>query len=92
MREDWVTTDVAAAELNVTRWAVLKAIRDKRLASVKEGRDHFIAREELDRFKRERRGRGRPRTISYDQPVLRLRRCADASASYSIDTPPPDRP
>lgn len=56
-----MTTDMAAIELEVTRWAVLKAIKDKRLTAEKMGRDYLIARDELDRFKRERRGRGRPR-------------------------------
>lgn len=79
-----MTTDVAADELGVTRWAVLKAIRDKRLIGKKVGRDYFIERPELDRFKRERRGRGRPRkTIEYPQQGCRmLRSVAERSAPY----------
>lgn len=79
-----MTTDVAATELGVTRWAVLKAIRDKRLKSDKEGRDHFISREELERFKRERRGRGRPRkALEYPRQDCRiLRAVAERPGEY----------
>lgn len=79
-----MTTEVAATELGVSRWAVLKAIRDKRLKSSKEGRDHFIHRDELERFKRERRGRGRPRkVIEYTQTGCRpLRAAAERPIVY----------
>lgn len=50
-----VTTDVAAEMLDVTRWAVLKALKDKRLAGVKMGRDFVIELEEVERYRRERR-------------------------------------
>lgn len=55
-----VTTDVAAAELNVTRWAVLKAIKLGRLEAKKLGRDYLIDRDELSRYMTVRRARGRP--------------------------------
>lgn len=61
-----VTTDVAADILEVTRWAVLKAIKDKRLAGIKAGRDFFIEMDEVERYRRERRLTGprkrQPRT------------------------------
>lgn len=79
-----MTTETAATELGVSRWAVLKAIHDKRLVSVKDGRDHFIHRDELERFKRERRPRGRPRkTIEYRQDDCRiLRAVAERPTDY----------
>lgn len=79
-----MTTEAAAKELGVSRWAVLKAIHDKRLTSEKAGRDHFIHRDELERFKRERRPRGRPPKVSeYRQDSCRpLRAVAEQPASY----------
>lgn len=50
-----VTTEVAAQMLEVTRWAVLKAIKDKRLVGTKLGRDFVIEVDEVERYRRERR-------------------------------------
>lgn len=53
--KDPVTTREAAAMLTVTRWAVLKAIREKRIAAEEFGRDWAIEREEVERYLRERK-------------------------------------
>lgn len=83
-----MTTEAAAAELGVSRWAVLKAIHDKRLTSVKDGRDHFIHEDELARFKRERRPRGRPRkTVEYLYPIAGEH--ARGHLEVERPTPPP---
>lgn len=50
-----MTTATAAEALQVSRWAVLKAIQDGRLAAEKVGRDYLIASDELERYRRERK-------------------------------------
>lgn len=50
-----MTTNLAARELHVSRSAVLKAIDDGRLVAVKVGRDYLIEREEVERYRRERK-------------------------------------
>lgn len=50
-----MTTEVAAQMLDVSRWAVLKAIRDKRMTAERFGRDWSIEREEVDRYRRDRK-------------------------------------
>lgn len=56
----YVTTPVAAEELGVTDDTVRQHIYHGSLRSVQVGGRHFIAREELERFKAERRPVGRP--------------------------------
>lgn len=53
--KDPVTTREAAAMLAVTRWAVLKAIKHDRLTAEQFGRDYAIEREEVERYRRERK-------------------------------------
>lgn len=51
----------AAEELGVSTWAVWKAIQDKRIKNTGTiGPLITIPRDELDRYKRERRPPGRP--------------------------------
>lgn len=57
-----MTTNAAALELQVSRSAVLKAIDDGRLKGKKVGRDYLIEREEVERYRRERKLTG-PRRI-----------------------------
>jgi excisionase family DNA binding protein len=56
-----LTTTEAAALLRVQPKTVSKYIKRGILQAEKRGRDYFIAESELERFKVERRGRGRPR-------------------------------
>lgn len=53
--KDPVTTKEAAAMLTVSRWAVLKAIKHERLTAEQFGRDWAIEREEVERYRRERK-------------------------------------
>lgn len=46
---------MAANVLQVSRSAVLKAIGDERLVAEKIGRDYLIERDELERYRRERK-------------------------------------
>ena len=62
-----MTTNTAAHELQVSRSAVLKAIGDDRLAAEKVGRDYLIERDELERYRRERKLTG-PRKQRPTQP------------------------
>lgn len=50
-----MTTNAAAEVLSISRSAVLKAIADERLAAKKVGRDYLIERDELERYRRERK-------------------------------------
>lgn len=50
-----VTTTVAAEMLRVSRAAVHKAMQDGRIAGVQFGRDYLIEREEVERYRRERK-------------------------------------
>lgn len=70
MPEDYVLTDQAAAMAGITRWGILKAIKAKRLAATKEGRDYLIHIDEARRFAAERAGehRGRPPKPRPPQP------------------------
>jgi excisionase family DNA binding protein len=61
MPEDLVLVSDAARELGVSRWAVWHAIKTQRLPSFTLGRFRVIRRDDLEEFKRTRRGRGRPR-------------------------------
>lgn len=56
-----LTTTKAAERLKVTRNRVCKLARDGRIASVRYGRDYLVTEEEVERYGRERRLRGRPR-------------------------------
>jgi excisionase family DNA binding protein len=53
--KDPVTTAVAAQMLDVSRWAVLKAISNGKLTAEQFGRDYAIEREEVERYRRERK-------------------------------------
>lgn len=53
--KDPVTTTEAAAMLSVTRWAVLKAIEKKKLKAEEFGRNWAIERDEVERYRRERK-------------------------------------
>lgn len=55
------TTVEAAAELGVQPKTVSRYIKRGLIEAEKRGRDYFITAAELERFKAERRGRGRPR-------------------------------
>ncbi len=53
--KDPVTTATAAQMLDISRWAVLKAISTGRLTAESFGRDYAIEREEVERYRRERK-------------------------------------
>jgi Helix-turn-helix domain len=55
------TTEEAAALLGVTPGAVRLYISRKQIRANKRSGVNFITQEELDRFKRERKGPGQPR-------------------------------
>lgn len=68
--KDPVTTQRAAAMLDVSLSAVQKAIKNKRLAGEQIGRDYLIEREEVERYRRERKLTGpRKRRPPADQPA-----------------------
>ncbi len=60
--KDPVTTEQAAIMLSVTRWAVLKAIQKKKIAAEEFGRNWAIEREEVERYRRERKLTGPRKT------------------------------
>lgn len=60
--KDPVTTKEAAVMLSVSRSAVLKAIKFKRLVAEEFGRDYAIEREEVERYRRERKLTGPRKT------------------------------
>jgi excisionase family DNA binding protein len=60
--KDPVTTKAAAELLDVSRSAVLKAIKYRRLQAEPFGRDYWIEREEVERYLRERKMTGPRRT------------------------------
>lgn len=66
--KDPVTTKAAAEILEVSRWAVLKAIHEERLKAEQFGRDYWIEREEVERYRRERRLTG-PRNRKPSPPA-----------------------
>lgn len=53
--KDPVTTKEAAALLQVSLSAVQKAVQKRRLAGEQYGRDYLIEREEVERYRRERK-------------------------------------
>lgn len=55
-----MTTADAAAELGVTRAWVWRLIKGGTLAAEMRGRDWWIERDEVERYKRERKSAGRP--------------------------------
>lgn len=60
-----ITTRTAAEILGVTPVRVRQLIQHGQLASEKQGRDHLLVEEEVQRFNRQgRRQRGRPRGSS----------------------------
>jgi excisionase family DNA binding protein len=56
--KDPVTTKAAAEILDVSRSAVLKAIKKSRLTAEPFGRDYWIEREEVERYLKERKMTG----------------------------------
>lgn len=60
--KDPVTTQQAAVMLQVTRTAVQKAISQGRLKAEQMGRDKWIEREEVERYRRERKLTGPRKT------------------------------
>ena len=65
--KDPVSTKEAADILNVSLSAVQKAIKHERLKAEQMGRDKWIEREEVERYRRERKMTG-PRRRLPDQP------------------------
>jgi excisionase family DNA binding protein len=59
--EDWMRTDEVAAELHVSKTVVWRQITAGRLPAERIGRDWLVKREDVERFKRLERPRGRPR-------------------------------
>lgn len=66
--KDPVTTQQAAAMLQVSLSAVQKAIQKGRLKAEQMGRDNWIEREEVERYLRERKLTG-PRKRRPDRPT-----------------------
>jgi hypothetical protein len=63
MERDYVLVKEAAAELKVSEWAIWKAIQLGRIKNTERiGPLYAIPNEEWERYKRERRRPGRPRS------------------------------
>jgi hypothetical protein len=60
VEDEYVLVSQAAVELGISRVQVWKHIRDRNLTASQLGKFWVIERRELDRFKQERRGPGRP--------------------------------
>jgi excisionase family DNA binding protein len=61
MTKDPMTTTEAAEYLGISPEAIRQAISRKTLKAEKRGRDNFISRAELDRYRREHLGKvGKP--------------------------------
>jgi excisionase family DNA binding protein len=73
-----LTTAEAAAELGKSLRTVQAHIERGNLEATMYGRDYLIEPAELERFKRERRGRGRPKGVKTD--ARRTRRILLASS------------
>lgn len=58
---DDLTTTEAAAELGIQANSVKRLCQRETLKAVKRGRDWFISKDEVERYKVERRKAGRPR-------------------------------
>lgn len=56
-----LTTTEAAKILNLQPRTIRSHIERSVIAAEKKGRDYLISQEEIERFQRERRGRGKPR-------------------------------
>jgi len=61
MGVDDITTTQAAQRLGVEPKTVTRYIKRGTIAAEKRGRDWWIAPEEVERYRRERRGVGRPK-------------------------------
>lgn len=67
VERDDVLVKEAAAELGVSTWAIWKAIQTKQIRRTERiGPLHAIPRDEWERYKRERRRPGRPRSTPPD--------------------------
>ena len=60
--KDIYTTAEASAALGVKPKTVTRYIERGLIVAEKRGRDYLISAGEIERFKRERRGRGKPKT------------------------------
>lgn len=67
--KDHVTSQQAAAMLDVSLSAVQKALQKKRLRGERAGRDWLIEREEVERYLRERKMTGPRRTRPTPPPA-----------------------
>jgi len=88
--KDPVTTKAAAAMLDVSRSAVLKAIKKRRLPAEPFGRDYQIEREEVERYRQERKltGPRKRRPIPFAYPMA-----GDIATGKRIaDRPPSPNP
>lgn len=61
-----LTTAEAAERLGITARSVARLLKGGKLAGTLRGRDYLIEEEEVERYKRERRPVGRPKTVSND--------------------------
>lgn len=64
MSSDELTTTEAAAELDIQPGSVKRLCQRGTLTAEKRGRDWFIPRQEVERYKVERRNVGRPTVVS----------------------------
>jgi excisionase family DNA binding protein len=60
--EDYLTAEEAAKKLGIKKISVLKLIYREKLRAEMHGNMYFIHRDEVARYRRERRKPGRPRT------------------------------
>jgi excisionase family DNA binding protein len=76
---DELTTTEAAAELDIQSNSVKRLCQRGIIQAQKRGRDWFISRDEVERYKTERRKAGRPKRVTPPAPAARSDRDDPAS-------------
>lgn len=84
-----LTTPEAAALLGVQPKTISRYIKRGLIEAERRGRDYFIADAEIERFKAERRGRGRPQNKS--KPEVKNRHIAQNIAHDERKGPEEDK-
>lgn len=64
-----LTTTEAATELGIQPGSVKRLCQREILKGEKRGRDWFISKDEVERYKRDRRAAGRPATVRKAKPM-----------------------
>ena len=67
-----ITTTEAAGVLGITPRTIQRHIKEGHLKAKRYGRDYLIEDQELERFQRERRRRGRPEKVIVSESSHRV--------------------